>query len=237
MNTKSNPATGRAPIHRLRAERGKRSLLRRCAIAAIVAANILLIPAWQVLYVHLRDPSPASPRGNTALADVSPEFVRSVWVAEDVRFFEHRGFDWIEIRKAWKEGQRDHRPPRGASTITQQCARSIFLWQGRSWSRKILEAYYTFWMEQLLGKERIFELYINAIELGDGIIGVESAARHFYGIPASDLTREQAAMLVAIMPNPKSWSPLEPDAMVHSRFERILRRSSHYPYPFDPAAR
>jgi monofunctional biosynthetic peptidoglycan transglycosylase len=121
----------------------------------------------------------------------------------------------------------------GASTITQQSARSLFLWQGRSWIRKGLEAYYTIWMELLLSKRRILELYVNVIEFGDGIYGIEAAAQHYYGKSARDLTREEAAMLAAILPAPRRWNPLAPNRIAKSRWEMILREMDSARLPWD----
>jgi Membrane carboxypeptidase (penicillin-binding protein) len=98
-------------------------------------------------------------------------FLEHLWISEDQRFFQHEGFDWKEMDLAVKEAERKGKPVRGASTITNQCARSIFLWQGRSWIRKGLESYYTIWMEALLPKRRILELYANVIEMGPGSTG------------------------------------------------------------------
>jgi len=150
---------------------------------------------------------------------VPETFLSCVWQSEDRHFFEHRGFDWEEIRKAREEAEESGKPARGASTITQQCARSLFLWQGRSWIRKGLESYYTVLMELLLSKKRILELYVNVIEFGDGVYGVEAASQYYYGISANQLTLEQASMLVAIMPNPRVWDPRKPN-------ERTLRRQA-----------
>lgn len=147
------------------------------------------------------------------------DFLVCVWLSEDLRFFEHHGFDWEEIERARQEARMTGQPARGASTITQQCARSLFLWQGRSWFRKGLEAYYTCLMELFLSKQRIFELYANVIELGDGVYGIEAAAQYYYHIPAQQLDLDQAAMLVAIMPNPRLWNPLRPT-------DRVMRRQA-----------
>jgi monofunctional biosynthetic peptidoglycan transglycosylase len=159
------------------------------------------------------------------ITNVSEHFLTSVWISEDRHFFEHGGFDWEEIQKAREDAKASGKPARGASTITQQCARSLFLWQGRSWFRKGLEAYYTVWMELLLSKQRILELYVNVIELGDGIYGIEAAAHAYYGVSADKLTREQAALLVAILPNPKQWNPLQPNERVLKRKETIMERA------------
>ena len=130
-----------------------------------------------------------------------------------------------------KKAERTGKPVRGASTITNQCARSIFLWQGRSWLRKGLESYYTLWMEALLPKRRILELYANVIEMGPGIYGVEAAAQHFFGVSARGLTREQSAMLAAVLPNPKGWNPAQPNRALRVRQQRILRRERSARFP------
>jgi monofunctional biosynthetic peptidoglycan transglycosylase len=143
---------------------------------------------------------------------------------EDSRFFSHDGFDWIEMEEAIQRAERRHRPVQGVSTISNQCARSLFLWQGRSWIRKGLEAYYTFLMEHLLSKQRILELYVNVIELGDGIYGIEKAAQHYYQVPAKQLTRSQCAMLAAMLPFPRGWNPLNPSPRLRVRYGLVLRR-------------
>src|SRR5205085_8120818 len=133
----------------------------------------------------------------------------------------------LAMEKAEKIGK----PVRGASTITNQCARSIFHWQGRSWIRKGLESYYTIWMEALLPKRRILELYANVIEMGRGIYGVEAASQHHFGVSARGLTREQSAMLAAVLPNPKGWDPKNPSPMLRSRQQRILHRERDAKFP------
>src|ERR1043165_6511768 len=133
----------------------------------------------------------------------------------------------LAMEKAEKTGK----SVRGASTITNQCARSIFLWQGRSWIRKGLESYYTIWMELLLPKRRILELYANVIEMGRGIYGVEAASRHYFGVSARALTREQSAMLAAVLPNPTSWDPAHPGMTLRWRQQRILQRERSANFP------
>jgi monofunctional biosynthetic peptidoglycan transglycosylase len=157
------------------------------------------------------------------LVQMPRTFIRCVITSEDQRFFQHHGFDWREMRIAQREAERSGTPPRGASTISMQCARSLFLWQGRSWVRKGLEAYYTFWMEALLSKRRILELYANVIEMGDGVYGVEAASQAHFGTSARQLRREQAALLAACLPNPREWNPREPSRALTMRAERILR--------------
>jgi monofunctional biosynthetic peptidoglycan transglycosylase len=155
---------------------------------------------------------------------VPDNFLDGVWQMEDSRFFSHDGFDWVEMEEAIQRAERKHRPVQGVSTISNQCARSLFLWQGRSWVRKGLEAYYTFLMEHLLTKQRILELYVNVIELGDGIYGVEEAAEHYYQIPAKQLTRSESAMLAAMLPFPRGWDPHNPSPRLRARYNLVLRR-------------
>ncbi len=167
------------------------------------------------------------------LPAVSPLFLKHLWISEDQRFFQHHGFDWKEIDRAVDKAERTGRPVRGISTITNQCARSLFLWQGRSWIRKGLESYYTLWMELLLPKRRILELYVNVIETGPGIYGVEAAARHYFGVSARGLTREQSALLAAVLPNPKGWNPARPGPALRRRQQRILFREKNAVFPAD----
>jgi monofunctional glycosyltransferase len=159
-----------------------------------------------------------------SLDKVPDNFLDGVWQMEDSRFFSHDGFDWIEMEEAIQRAERKHRPVQGVSTISNQCARSLFLWQGRSWVRKGLEAYYTFLMEHLLTKQRILELYVNIIELGDGIYGIEEAAEHYYQIPAKQLTRSESAMLAAMLPFPRGWDPHNPSPRLRARYNLVLRR-------------
>ena len=165
------------------------------------------------------------------LPEIPEMFLKHLWISEDQRFFQHAGFDWKEMDLAMKEAERKRKPVRGASTITNQCARSIFLWQGRSWIRKGLESYYTIWMEVLLSKRRILELYANVIEMGPGIYGIEAASQHYFGVSARSLTREQSAMLAAVLPNPKRWNPTKPGATLRYRQRRILLREQKAEFP------
>ncbi len=216
----------------------------------IVPGVLLLIPPLQVAAVRFVNPprtlpmlieqggrlfsrEPAAPLRYRwiDLPQMPRIFLKHLWISEDQRFFQHDGFDWKEIDFAMKKAERTGKPVRGASTITNQCARSIFLWQGRSWIRKGLESYYTFWMEALLSKRRIFELYANVIEMGRGIYGVEAAAQYYFGVPARRLTREQSAILAAVLPNPKGWNPARPGTALRRRQQRILLREPRARFP------
>jgi monofunctional biosynthetic peptidoglycan transglycosylase len=223
-----------------RKTRKRRPWFRAVALVLIVLA---LIPVLEVLYVRFFNPPITTLmiyrrleamitrkyRGDIhyrwiPLEKVPDNFLDGVWQMEDSRFFSHDGFDWIEMEEAIQRAERKHRPVQGVSTISNQCARSLFLWQGRSWIRKGLEAYYTFLMEHLLTKQRILELYVNVIELGDGIYGIEEAAERYYQIPAKELTRSESAMLAAMLPFPRGWDPLNPSPRLRTRYNLVLRR-------------
>ncbi len=228
----------------------KRKITRGWKWGLLVLAALLLLPALQVAVMRFVNPprtlpmllehggqmfssGPKAPlRYRWIDLEQMPEmFLKHLWISEDQRFFQHDGFDWKEMDLAMKKAERTGKPVRGASTITNQCARSIFLWQGRSWIRKGLESYYTLWMEALLPKRRILELYANVIEMGRGIYGVEAAAQHYYGVSARGLTREQSAMLAAVLPNPKGWNPAQPIPALRQRQRRILRREQEARFP------
>jgi monofunctional biosynthetic peptidoglycan transglycosylase len=216
----------------------------------ILLATFLLIPATQVAVVRFIHPPWTLPmliEKAGAIFSRAPKrpllyhwidlpqipemFLEHLWISEDQRFFQHNGFDWKEMDTAIKKAKRTGKPVRGSSTITNQCARSIFLWQGRSWIRKGLESYYTIWMEALLPKRRILELYANVIEMGRGIYGVEAASEHYFGVSARGLTREQSAMLAAVLPNPKGWDPTKPGGKLRWRQRRILQRERNANFP------
>jgi len=139
-------------------------------------------------------------------AALSPHLRRAVLAAEDDRFYLHEGFDFEEIEKAIAASRRGARL-RGASTITQQVAKNLFLWEGRSFIRKGLEVYLTLVLEVCLSKDRILDIYLNLAEWGDGVFGAEMASRTHFRKPASRLSREEAARLAAVLPAPRRWSP------------------------------
>lgn len=220
---------------------------------AIVVGGLLLVPPLQVGLAGLRQPSTtgpilmrwangkltsvAQPRTQFVwrnLDEVPSDFLKAALAGEDGLFFEHRGFDWAQIRSALNQAVAQGRAPRGGtSTMTQQCARSLFLWQGRSWVRKALEAYYTFWMEVLLSKRRILELYVNVIEFGDGVYGVEAGAQHHFGISAVQLTREQAIQLASVLPSPKKWDVKAPTERLREHQTNISNRIEYVRIPWE----
>ena len=146
----------------------------------------------------------------------------AVMAAEDQKFPDHHGFDVDSIRKAVVQ-RREGQPLRGASTITQQVAKNLFLWPGRSFFRKLIEAYFAVMIEATWTKQRILEVYLNIAEFGRGIYGVPAASRHYFGIKPRQLTDSQAALLAAVLPNPKQLSVVRPSAYVRQRQRWIIK--------------
>ncbi len=157
------------------------------------------------------------------LEEISPSIQRAVLKAEDYRFYEHNGFDYEAIEKAIQHNK-THKRIKGASTISQQTAKNVFLWPGRSWLRKGLEAYFTVLMEALWPKERIMEVYLNVIEFGPGVYGVEAASQKYFGRSARKTNSSQAALMVAVLPNPRKFRIDRPSSYVLNRQRRILNR-------------
>ena len=232
--------------------RKKRTGWRKWLYRAVIAAAVfLLLPIPMVLTLAVIQPPttmvildrvfenlgsgkrPVFPKRTiVSRSEISPYLRRAVLASEDDRFYLHYGFDLVEIDKALEKKKRGGKL-RGASTLTQQVAKNIFLWDGRSYVRKGLEAYMTLWLELLLTKDRILDLYLNLAEWGDNVFGAEAAARKHFGKPASKLTREEAARLAAILPSPVRWSPN--GSVASLRIVSILERMQ-YPAPLtDPA--
>ncbi|WP_396165894.1 monofunctional biosynthetic peptidoglycan transglycosylase [Flavobacterium sp.] len=155
------------------------------------------------------------------LENISKNLQKAVIASEDGRFFEHYGLDFSAMQKA-AVGNFKGKKLKGGSTITQQTAKNVFLWQGRSYFRKALEAYYTVLIELIWGKERILEVYLNSIEMGDGIYGADAATQHWYKKECKSLTRMQAAGIAAILPNPRRFSP-NGSAYISRKQSRIAR--------------
>ena len=154
---------------------------------------------------------------------ISPHLKEAVLVSEDLEFFSHDGFSTHEIRVAIREAIEEWKPPRGASTITQQLAKNLWLSPSRSPMRKAREVILTKQLERHLGKERILELYLNVVEFGPGVYGAEAAARRYFGKPASALGPREAAMLAAALPRPSQWHPGVESASYARRVDRIRR--------------
>jgi monofunctional glycosyltransferase len=219
----------------------QRSFLRRLLRAVVglaalcVAASILsvLLLRWinppftafmaeaQVAAWMSRDSTYVFRHSWVDLDRISPNLPLAVVASEDQKFPEHWGFDVAAIEKAYALNQHNHKV-RGASTISQQVAKNLFLWSGRSYFRKGLEAYFTVLIEGLWPKRRILEIYLNVAEFGYGTYGAEAAAQRFFHKPASRLTRGDAAVLAAVLPNPQHYSAAAPSRYVQQRREWIL---------------
>ena len=148
---------------------------------------------------------------------------KAVIASEDQKFFNHNGFDYTAIEKAMKNNEKGKKL-RGGSTISQQTAKNVFLWQGRSWVRKGLEAVYTFIIEKVWSKDIILERYLNSIEMGQGVFGVEAAAQYYFGKPSKDLNTSEAAWIAAVLPNPKKYDPKNPSAYLRKKHNWIMRQ-------------
>jgi len=163
---------------------------------------------------------------------VSKKLLRAVISAEDARFMRHKGFDWKAIEAAQKYNERmQGKKVRGASTITMQTAKNTFLWPTRSWVRKGLEAYFTVLIEAVWGKQRILEVYVNVIEWGEGIYGVQAASQYYFNKDADKLTTREAALLAAIIPNPRRWSASNPTPYIERRASWIMGRMNSVAIP------
>ncbi|MGH7558696.1 MAG: monofunctional biosynthetic peptidoglycan transglycosylase [Gemmatimonadota bacterium] len=214
------------------------------AAAALVAASILMyFPA--VLWHRYRAPESTSMMRYRAaeakstgedwqpsyrwvpIGEISPNLEAAVLAAEDSRFYEHHGFDMEQIQEAWERHERGGRL-RGASTITQQTVKNLYLTPRRNFLRKLREAVLTTWMELWLPKRRILELYLNIVELGPGIFGAEAAARTYFDRPAAELTPSQAALLAATLPAPLVRNPAHPTPGLRRRHGLVLSRMARW---------
>lgn len=165
--------------------------------------------------------------------DISPNLALAVISSEDNRFAEHNGFDMVELQKAIKENKKRKRK-RGASTISQQTAKNVFLWPQSSWVRKGFEVYFTFLIETCWSKQRIMEVYLNSIEMGKGIYGAQAAAQYKFGTTAAKLTRGECALIAATLPNPIRFDSAHPSQYIKRRQSKIMRLMRLMP-KFPPA--
>jgi len=224
--------------------RSSKSLLRRLlqvikrALLWLIAAWLLMIIIWRFLpvpfsAVMVERQFSAWFSGNTdyiahsdwvPMSDISPYMALAVIASEDQKFPEHWGFDVDAISSVLDNSQDSDKRIRGASTISQQTAKNVFLWDGRSWLRKGLETGLTVGIETLWSKQRILTVYLNVIELGDGVFGVEQASQHFFHKPANKLTASEAALLAAVLPNPKRFKVGAPSRYILMRQQWILRQ-------------
>ena len=158
------------------------------------------------------------------LEAVSPYARLAFITSEDQAFPDHNGFDWKSIGKAMDHNKKSPNRVRGASTISQQVAKNVFLWQGRSWLRKAFETYFTFMIELVWGKRRILEMYMNVIETGKGSFGVEAAAQRYFKKPARKLSKREAAMIAVCLPNPKLYSAVPLSSDMQDKYQRVVRQ-------------
>ncbi len=220
----------------------KRKGLRvaKLIFAKLVLSLFLISIAWVLLYKWVDPPAtlhmvkrraeagkaekqdPAINYKFVDLDEMSEQLPLAVVASEDQLFLEHSGFDVKAIRDAFERNQKGGNI-RGGSTISQQVAKNVFLWHGRSYLRKAVEAYFTVLIELIWGKQRIIEVYLNIAELGDGVFGVEAASQLYFKKPAKDVGRRQAALLAAVLPNPIKYSAKRPGSYVLRRQVRIAR--------------
>lgn len=159
--------------------------------------------------------------------EISRHAKLAVIASEDQKFPVHAGFDWKQIEKALDHNERRPNKIRGGSTISQQTAKNVFLWQGRSWIRKAMETYFTFMIEKIWGKRRILEVYLNVIEMGPGVFGIEAAAQSYYKKSAESLNRSEASRIAACLPNPKKFCVKPATPYVTARGLDIMRNMSN----------
>ena len=207
----------------------------RWAITVFIASTIVAVVAYRFIPVYLtplmllrcveqvRNNENLKLRHHwVGIEDMSSDMPLAVMASEDQRFLEHHGFDFDAIQKAVERNKSSNRKY-GASTITQQTAKNVFLWPGRSWLRKGLEAYFTVLIELMWSKERIMEVYLNSIEMGDGIYGLSAVAVEHFGKQAVVLSRSECALIAATLPNPRRFSSKKPSSYMIKRRERILK--------------
>ncbi|TPD65343.1 monofunctional biosynthetic peptidoglycan transglycosylase [Flavobacterium microcysteis] len=160
------------------------------------------------------------------LEDISENLQKAVIASEDGTFLSHNGFDFKALQKAYKNNSKGKKL-KGGSTISQQTAKNVFLWQGRSYLRKGLEAYFTILIEVFWGKERIMEVYLNSIEMGDGVYGVQAASQYWYRKDASQVSKREAAGIASILPNPRKFKATNSSAYIERRKGRIMKHMNY----------
>ncbi|MBT8262718.1 MAG: monofunctional biosynthetic peptidoglycan transglycosylase [Bacteroidia bacterium] len=201
---------------------------------------VVLSIVWVLLYRFL--PVPATPlmairsfQSETTvyikhdwvpLEDISKVMQLAVISAEDQNFTTHNGFDYEAIKKAYKDNKVG-KSLKGGSTISQQTAKNVFLWPGRSWFRKGLETYFTFLIENLWGKERILEVYLNSIEMGEGVYGIQAASKYWFNKDAKNLTKHESAAIAVILPNPRNYKASPRTAYLEKRKQWVLRQMNN----------
>lgn len=217
-----------------------RFLLRLTAALLLLSVLWVILLKWipvrvtplmvQQSVLHASDKEFHSRSTWKPLKDISPEMAKAVIASEDQKFLDHDGFDRDEIRNALEERRKGTRR-RGASTISQQTAKNVFCWPSRTWLRKGVETWFTFLIEKIWGKERILEVYLNVAEMGAGIYGAEAAAQAHFGHSASALTRREACLIAACLPDPRKRTAGKPSSYVSRRANDISRQIGNLLYP------
>ncbi|EHQ42891.1 monofunctional biosynthetic peptidoglycan transglycosylase [Myroides odoratus] len=202
------------------------------SIFSVIFFRFVPVPYTPLMFIRLYDQKKEGKSFTlkhdwVSLDKISPNLQKAVIVSEDGHFLSHNGFDFKAIEKAMKNNEKGKRI-KGGSTISQQTAKNVFLWPGRSYIRKGFEAYFTALIELLWSKERILEVYLNSIEMGDGIYGAEAAAQHWYKKSAAKLTVNEAAGLAVILPSPRRYNPVKSGPYVSKRKQTISRYIKGY---------
>ncbi|UJP65727.1 monofunctional biosynthetic peptidoglycan transglycosylase [Mongoliitalea daihaiensis] len=201
-------------------------------IGLVIVYKFVMVPITPLMLIRLveqaKDPQKEMRlyKDWVSLKKITKHAPQAVVAAEDQKFLDHNGFDFEAMEKAWENNKKGKRL-KGASTISQQTAKNVFLWPGRTLVRKGLEAYFTFLIELIWGKERIMEVYLNVIEMGEGIYGIEAAAQANFKKPAEKLSKSEAALIAAVLPNPRRWTPARPTPYIIGRKEWIMRQMNN----------
>lgn len=205
------------------------------SIALVVLFKFIPVPFTPLMFIRSVEQISAGEKlvwkhDWVSIDNMSTNIQKAVIASEDGKFTSHNGFDFEHIEKAYKNNQKGKKI-KGGSTITQQTAKNVFLWPGRSYFRKGLEAYFTVLIEVVWGKERIMEVYLNSIEMGKGIYGIEAASQHWFNKSADNLSKTEAAAIAAILPNPRVYKAKNGSNYISRRTTKIKSQMKHYNNP------
>jgi len=205
------------------------------SIGLVILFKFIPVPFTPLMFIRTfeqigSDDKVVWKRDWVSIDDMGTSIQKAVIASEDGKFTTHNGFDVKAIEKAYKNNQKG-RKVKGGSTISQQTAKNVFLWPGRSYLRKGLEAYFTVLIEVVWGKERIMEVYLNSIEMGNGIYGIEAASQHWFNKSAKNLTKAEAAAIAAILPNPRVYKAKNSSRYIERRKNAIKRQMNFYNSP------
>ena len=206
------------------------------SIAIVVIYKFIPVPFTPLMAIRYIEQSKNKEKTTyshqwVAIENISPHLQKAVIASEDALFLEHYGFDIKSMKKAY-DGNKKGKRIKGGSTISQQTAKNVFLWPGRSYIRKIFEAYYTLLIEIIWGKERILEVYLNSIEMGNGTYGAQAASQKWYKKQANNLSVKEAAGIAAILPNPRKYNPVNSSGYINRRKSKIARHLQHVKLEF-----